>query len=250
VFKTAPETLPVGARISQLFNLAGVHPDVFQHVNIDGPLCGDLFLEPEGVDKLFFTGSVRVGKLLMAKAAHTLTPVSLELGGKDAMIVCADADLQRAAAGAVWAGLSNAGQSCAGVERIYVHRDVYAPFMELLRDKVQNLRVGVEQDIGALCTDRQVDTVKRHLEEAHAKGAQVFAQAELPTGAGSHFIPPTVLTGVDHGMQVMREETFGPVLGVMKVQDDEEALALANDPGYAQRRTPRPPALGRCRDGQ
>ena len=232
VFKTAPETLPVGAGIARLFDLAGLPPDVFQHVNIDGPVCGDLFLEPGGVDKLFFTGSVRVGKLLMAKAAHTLTPLSLELGGKDAMIVCADADLERAAAGAVWAGLSNAGQSCAGVERIYVHQDVYTPFMELLRDKVQRLRVGVEQDIGALCTDRQVDTVRRHLKEARARGAQVFAQAELPAGVSSHFIPPTVLTGVDHGMQVMREETFGPVLGVMRVQDDDEALKLANDSIY------------------
>lgn len=232
MFKTAPETLPVGERIAQLFNLAGVPPDVFQHVNIDGPLCGDLFLEPEGVDKLFFTGSVRVGKLLMARAAHTLTPVSLELGGKDAMIVCADADLERATAGAVWAGLSNAGQSCAGVERIYVHKDAYTPFMELLRDKVRRLRVGVEQDIGAICTDRQVVTVRQHLEEALAAGAHVYAEATLPAGAGGHFIPPTVLTGVDHRMKVMREETFGPVLGVMQVEDDEEALRLANDSVY------------------
>ena len=232
VFKTAPETLPVGEKLQELVHLAGLPPDVFQHLNVDGPLCGDLFLEPGGVDKLFFTGSVRVGKLLMEKAARSLTPVSLELGGKDAMIVCADADLERAAAGAVWAGLSNAGQSCAGVERIYVHKDVYAPFMELLRDKVQRLRVGVEQDIGAICTDRQVVTVRQHLEEAKAAGAQVFAEAKLPTGAGEHFIPPTVLTGVDHRMKVMREETFGPVLGVMQVADDVEALRLANDSVY------------------
>ena len=232
VFKTSPETLPVGEWIAQLFTRAGLPDGVFQHLNVDGPLCGDLFLEEGGVDKLFFTGSVRVGKLLMAKAAHTLKPLSLELGGKDAMIVCADADLERAAAGAVWAGLSNAGQSCAGVERIYVHQAVYAPFMERLREKVLALRVGVDQDIGAICTDRQLETVQRHLQEAAAKGAKVFAQAALPAGAGPHFIPPTVLIGVDHGMQVMREETFGPVLGVMQVADDEEALKLANDSMY------------------
>src|SRR5579859_1345035 len=232
VFKTSPETLPVGEQIAQLCMRAGLPPGVFQHLNVDGPLCGDLFLEQGGVDKLFFTGSVRVGKLLMAKAAHTLKPLSLELGGKDAMIVCADADLERAANGAVWAGLSNAGQSCAGVERIYVHQEAYAPFMERLRDKVLALRVGADLDVGALCTDRQVETVRRHLQEAEAKGAKVFAQAELPPGAGPHFIPPTVLIGVDHGMQVMREETFGPVLGVMAVKDDEEALKLANDSLY------------------
>ena len=232
LFKTAPETLPVGEKIQELLHAAGVPRDVFQHLNVDGPLCGDLFLEQGGVDKLFFTGSVRVGKLLMGKAAQTLKPVSLELGGKDAMIVCADADLERAANGAVWAGLSNAGQSCAGVERIYVHQAVYAPFMERLRERVLALRVGVDRDIGALCTDRQVETVQRHLQEAEARGAKVFAQAELPAGAGPHFIPPTVLIGVDHGMQVMREETFGPVLGVMQVQDDEEALKLANDSMY------------------
>jgi acyl-CoA reductase-like NAD-dependent aldehyde dehydrogenase len=232
VFKTAPETLPVGEKLQELVRFAGLPADVFQHLNVDGPLCGDLFLEPAGVDKLFFTGSVRVGKLLMEKAARSLTPVSLELGGKDAMIVCADADLERAAAGAVWAGLSNAGQSCAGVERIYVHQDIYAPFMELLREKVQQLRVGVEQDVGAICTDRQVVTVRQHLEEALKSGAQVFAEAKLPAGVGDHFIPPTVLTGVDHRMKVMREETFGPVLGVMQVADDDEALRLANDSIY------------------
>lgn len=232
LFKTAPETLPVGVKLQELMGLAGVPDGVFQHLNADGPLCGDLFLEAGGVDKLFFTGSVRVGKLLMEKAARTLKPVSLELGGKDAMIVCADADLERAAAGAVWAGLSNAGQSCAGVERIYVHRDVYTPFMALLKQKVEALRVGVDQDMGALCTDRQVETVRSHLSEALGAGATVHAQGVLPTGANSHFIPPTVLTQVDHRMRVMREETFGPVLGVMPAADDEEALRLANDSIY------------------
>ena len=232
VFKTSPETLPVGECIQQLFSRAHLPEGVFQHLNVDGPLCGDLFLEPGGVDKLFFTGSVRVGKLLMEKAAKTLTPISLELGGKDAMIVCADADLERAAGGAVWAGLSNAGQSCAGVERIYVEREVYGPFLELLKQRVEALRIGPDQDVGAICTDRQVDTVKAHLEEALAKGAVVHAQASMPAGLSGHFIPPTVLTQVDHSMRVMREETFGPVLGVMPVADEDEALRLANDSPY------------------
>ena len=232
VFKTSPETLPVGAWIAELWSRARLPPGVFQHLNVDGPLCGDLFLEDGGVDKLFFTGSVRVGKQLMAKAAPTLKPLSLELGGKDAMIVCADADLERAAGGAVWAGLSNAGQSCAGVERIYVHQDAYAPFMALLKEKVEALRVGTDLDVGALCTDRQVETVQQHYKEALAAGATVFARSKPPAGTNDHFIPPTVLTEVNHGMRVMHEETFGPILGVMQVANDEEALRLANDSVY------------------
>ena len=232
VFKTSPETLPVGRWIEELFGWAGLPADVFQHLNVDGPLCGELFLEEAGVDKLFFTGSVRVGKLLMARAAQTLRPLSLELGGKDAMIVCADADLERAANGAAWAGFTNAGQSCAGVERLYVHRDVYDPFMALLKRKVEVLRLGGRYDVGAICTERQVATVRQHYDEALAAGAAVFAQAARPAGLNEHFIPPTVLTGVDHSMKVMREETFGPILGVMPVADDEEALRLANDSQY------------------
>ena len=230
VFKTSPETLPVGEEIAQLFQ--HLPQGVFQHLNVDGPLCGELFLEDGGVDKLFFTGSVRVGKLLMARAAQTLRPLSLELGGKDAMIVCADADLERAANGAAWAGFTNAGQSCAGVERLYVNRDVYDPFMALLKRKVEALRLGGRYDVGAICTERQVATVRQHYDEALAAGAAVFAQATRPAGLNEHFIPPTVLTGVDHSMKVMREETFGPILGVMPVADDEEALRLANDSQY------------------
>lgn len=232
VFKTSPETLPVGELIAQLFLQARLPEGVFQHLNVDGPLCGDLFLEQDGVDKLFFTGSVRVGKELMGKAARTLKPLSLELGGKDAMIVCADADLERAAGGAVWAGLSNAGQSCAGVERIYVERAAYEPFLDLLKRKVEALRVNVLEDVGAMCTMRQVATVQAHLDEAMAKGARVYAQARLAPGLGGQYIPPTVLTQVDHSMKVMREETFGPVLGVMPCDDVEEALRLANDSPY------------------
>lgn len=237
IFKTAPETVPVGYFIERMFRESGLPQDVFHHIHIDGPLAGELLLEPgNAVDKLFFTGSVRVGKLLWEKAASTLTPLSLELGGKDAMIVCSDADLERAANGAIWAGLSNAGQSCAGVERLYVHRDVYAPFLALLKEKVEKLRVGPDRDhevdVGALCTARQAETVRAHLSEALRLGARIHAQAPLPAAAGAQFIAPTVLTEVHHGMRVMQEETFGPVLGVMPVESDEQALRLANDSRY------------------
>lgn len=237
MFKTAPETVTVGLLMEEMFQASGLPADVFQHVNADGPVAGDTMLGAGGVDKLFFTGSTRVGRWLIQRSAERLVPLSLELGGKDAMIVRHDANLERAAAGAVWAGMSNAGQSCAGVERIYVHERVYQPFLALLKDKVEALRVGPDLgdhaiDVGALCTTRQADLVRTHLAEAERAGAKVHAQARLAPGTGSQFIAPTLLTEVHHGMQVMREETFGPVMGVMAVKDDTEALRLANDSQY------------------
>lgn len=237
VFKTAPETVTVGLLIEEMWRAVGLPEGVFTHVNADGPVAGEAFLGPGGVDKLFFTGSPRVGRWLMQRAAERLVPLSLELGGKDAMIVCADADLERAAACAVWAGMSNSGQSCAGVERIYVERPAYDAFLAALKPKVEALRVGPDLgahavDVGALCTARQAELVREHVAAAVAAGAKVHAQATLAPGLGPQFIAPTVLTEVDHSMRVMREETFGPVLGVMPVADDAEALKLANDSIY------------------
>lgn len=228
VFKTAPETLPVGVKIEEMCRAAGLPEHVFNHVIVDGPLCGDVMLEKGGVNKLFFTGSVRVGKLLAEKAAANLVPVSLELGGKDAMIVLDDANVARAAAGAVWGGVQNAGQSCAGVERVYVHRAVYKPFLTALQREIEALRAG--DDFGVLTTDRQVETVRAHLEDAATRGASVFARS--PVAEAGHRIAPLVLTDVTHEMRVMREETFGPVIGVMPFDDVDEAVELANDSPY------------------
>jgi succinate-semialdehyde dehydrogenase/glutarate-semialdehyde dehydrogenase len=243
--------------LEKLFQEADLPEGLFAHVNLPGHVAGEAFLE-SGIDKLFFTGSVPVGKQLMAKAAETLTPVVLELGGNDPMLVCADANLDRAAAGAVWAGMQNAGQSCGGVERIYVHNDVYDEFLTRLGDQVRSLRVGPDSgsdsvDIGAVTTPRQADTIRGHIESAVAAGATVHAQADCPgtahagrsvpdrresgtdsptwtdSNGAAQFVPPTVLTDVDHSMQVMCEETFGPVVGVMKVTDMAEAIRLAND---------------------
>jgi succinate-semialdehyde dehydrogenase/glutarate-semialdehyde dehydrogenase len=234
VFKTAPETQMVGRKIDEIMAAGGLPQGLFAHLNLPGSTAGEVFLEPGGVDKLFFTGSVAVGKLLMAAAAETLTPLSLELGGNDAMLVCADADLERAVNGAVWAGLQNSGQSCAGVERIYVYQEVYPAFMALLKDRVESLRLGVDRDhqvdIGALCTERQVVKVRQQIDEALALGARVHARADVPPEhEHGNFLPVTVLADVTHEMAVMKEETFGPVLGVMPVADMEEALHLAND---------------------
>jgi succinate-semialdehyde dehydrogenase/glutarate-semialdehyde dehydrogenase len=230
ILKTASQTQLVGRALERVIDSAGIPEGVFRFVNVPGRIAGDALLEA-GVDKLFFTGSVTVGKQLMAKAAETLTPVSLELGGNDAMIVCADADLDRAAAGATWAGMQNCGQSCGGVERIYVHEEVYEPFVELLSRKVSALRVGkdrdFEVDLGAMTTTGQMRIVKEHIDDALQRGATIAAQSSCPSDG--NFLPATVLVDVDHEMKVMREETFGPVVGVMKVRDVNEAVELAND---------------------
>jgi acyl-CoA reductase-like NAD-dependent aldehyde dehydrogenase len=232
VLKTASQTQMVGLALKACFEAAQLPPGLFTFLNLPGSLAGDAFLDG-GVDKLFFTGSVPVGKELMAKAAQTLTPVSLELGGNDAMLVCADADLDRAAAGAVWAGMQNCGQSCGGVERIYVHQAVYEGFMEKLGERVRALRVGpdlaFDVDMGAMTTKGQMETVRRHVQDALEKGAEIYAQSPCPENTRGQFLPAMVLANVDHTMVAMREETFGPIVGVMKVKDMEEAVALAND---------------------
>jgi acyl-CoA reductase-like NAD-dependent aldehyde dehydrogenase len=232
ILKTASETQAVGHALKECIDAAGLPENVFTYINLPGSLAGDAFLEA-GIDKLFFTGSVPVGKYLMKKASETLTPVSLELGGNDPMIVCEDADLKRAAAGAVWAGLQNAGQSCGGVERIYVQSKVYFEFLGLLKTAVESLRVGYDTDfnvdIGAMTTRRQMDTVKMHIDDALKKHAIIFAQSKFPEDGKGQFMPCVVLTEVNHDMLVMKDETFGPVLGVMPYEDIEEAIRLSND---------------------
>ncbi len=230
ILKAATQTQLVGRALERAVQAADLPEGVFTYLNLPGRLAGDAILEA-GVDKLFFTGSVPVGKQLMRKAADTLTPLVLELGGNDAMLVCPDADLDRAAAGACWAGMQNAGQSCGGVERIYVHRDVYQTFIDKLAEKVRALRVGVDVDfnvdMGAMTTEGQRDLVRRHVADAVAKGAVVYAESSCPPTGNFH--PAMVLINVDHTMDVMRDETFGPVVGVMAVDNMDEAVALAND---------------------
>ena len=233
VLKTASETQWIGRTLEECFLAAKLPEGIFNYVNLPGRIAGSAFLK-KGVDKLFFTGSVTVGKKLMTEAGETLTPLVLELGGNDAMLVCEDADLHRAASGAVWAGLQNSGQSCGGVERVYVHEDVYEPFIQTLKRKVEALRLGLDAsfniDIGAMTTEGQVSVVQGHLEDALAKGAVVYARSLQAEGEHSkNMLPPMVLTEVNHEMLLMRQETFGPLLGVMKVKDMDEALTLAND---------------------
>jgi len=208
-------------------------PDVLECVHGIGETGGALV---DAVDFVQFTGSERTGKKVMARAAETLTPVSLELGGKDPMIVLADADIDRAANAAAWGGMLNSGQICMSVERIYVEEPAYDEFVAKLTAEVGKLRQGPDAkghgtEVGAMTSPNQIGIVEDHVGDALASGARALAGGKRVPGAGD-FYEPTVLVDVDHSMKVMREETFGPVVGVMKARDEEEALRLANDTSY------------------
>lgn len=233
VLKVAAATPLVGKAIEDIIAAGELPEGLFSHIVGSGGQVSSAMFE-NGINKLFFTGSVPAGKQLMAQAAETLTPVSLELGGKDPMIVLADADLERAANGAAWAGYQNAGQSCGGVERIYVHESVYQSFVDLLAAKTNELRHGVPNDhcgvdLGSMTTPKQRETVARQLAEAIADGAKIVAQSQGVGNQDGHFHPATLVTDVHHDMTLMREETFGPIIPVMSFKTEDEAVALAND---------------------
>jgi betaine-aldehyde dehydrogenase len=183
------------------------------------------------VDFVQFTGSTATGRVVAARAAQRLIPCSLELGGKDAAIVLADADLERAANGVVWGSLFNSGQACVSVERVYVEATIHDEFAERVAAKVAALRQGADADIGALASDAQLQIVEDQVQDAVAKGAQILTGGRR-FQLGSTFFEPTVLVGVDHSMQIMRAETFGPTIPIMRVADADEAVRLANDSLY------------------
>jgi len=234
VLKPAPATTLIGLELGALASAAGLPVGVLNVAATDDVVAQQLVEDPR-VNKIVFTGSVATGKKVAAAAAKNLTPVLLELGGKDPAIVLRDADLDRAAAGLVWGAFVNAGQTCASVERVYVEREVATALTEKIVAETRKLRMGdpraPETDIGPLTLERQRQVVDEHVKDALARGAQALTGGARPEGPG-YFYPPTVLAGVDHRMRVMREETFGPVLPIMAVADAEEALRLANDSEY------------------
>jgi acyl-CoA reductase-like NAD-dependent aldehyde dehydrogenase len=190
----------------------------------------------EAADFVQFTGSAGTGRKIAQRAAERLIPYSLELGGKDAMIVLADADLKRAANAAVWGGMFNSGQTCTSVERVFVEEPVYNEFVTLVAGRVRGLRQRpggkrFDADVGSLSGQAQLAIVERHVSEALANGAHALVGGRRVDVPGA-FFEPTVLVGVDQSMVCMREETFGPTLPVMKVQDVEEAVRLANESSY------------------
>jgi acyl-CoA reductase-like NAD-dependent aldehyde dehydrogenase len=190
----------------------------------------------DAVDFVMFTGSTATGRKVMSRAAETLTPVALELGGKDPMIVLADADIERAANAATYYSMQNGGQTCVSVERVYVEAPIYDRFVDAVTEKVKALRQGppdgpASVDVGAVTFAPQLDIVRRHVDQARDAGARITTGGHVREGAG-RFFEPTVLADVDHSMTAMTDETFGPTIPIMKVADADEAVRLANDSRY------------------
>jgi len=234
VLKPSELTPLIALELHALLREAGVPDDIFQVLPGEGE-TGAALVKSE-IDKLVFTGSVATGRRIAQIAAERLLPVVLELGGKDAMLVLDDADVDVASSGAVWGAFVNAGQTCLSVERCYVHQNLYPAFLDACCEKARKLRVGNGMDpateIGPMIHERQVRVVESQVEDAKQRGARVLAGGTRLRDLGPTFFAPTVLAGVDHGMRVMQEETFGPVLPIAPFRDDAEAVRMANDSDY------------------
>jgi len=236
VLKPASLTPLLGERIAKVFERAGVPEGLVRVVH--GPGTGPALVE-SSVAKVFFTGSVDVGRGVGEACARQLKGSVLELGGKDPMIVLPDANLEHAVAGALWGGFANAGQTCSGIERVYVLREVSERFIAGVVAGARKLRVGDPMswntEIGPMVSREQFETVRELVDDAVAAGATLVCggPVEAPAGAGAGaFYAPAVLTGVTHEMRIMREEIFGPVLPIVVVESEDEAVALANDSDF------------------
>lgn len=232
LLKPSEVTPASGALVGKLFEEAGLPDDLLIVLQGDGE-TGAALVEA-GVDKITFTGSVRTGREVALACARQLIPATLELGGKDPLIVCADADLNKAAAGAVAGAVFNTGQYCCGTERIYVVESVADAFIEKVVERVRALRQGAEGefDVGAMFSENQLEIVETHVSEALANGARALVGGKRNGALKGLYYEPTVLVGVTHGMRIIEEETFGPVLPIIRVRDEEEAVRMANDTSF------------------
>ena len=216
--------------VAEALRECGLPDDVFAVATGAGETAEALI---DLVDFVMFTGSTATGRKVAVRAAAKLTPFSLELGGKDALVVLEGAQLERAANVAVFYGMMNAGQSCVSIERVYAQASIYDELLEKIVAKVGALRVGAPDgpgsvDVGAITAPRQLEIIEAHVADAIARGARVAVGGHR-AGASGQFFEPTVLVDVDHTMRCMMEETFGPTLPVMRISDAEEAVALVND---------------------
>jgi acyl-CoA reductase-like NAD-dependent aldehyde dehydrogenase len=231
VLKPSELTPWCGALVGELFEQAGFPAGLVQVVQGRGDV-GAALVEARP-DKVIFTGSVVTGQRVAEACARHLIPSVLELGGKDAMIVLADANLEVASSAAVWGSFTNCGQACLSVERIYVDRAVAEQFTELCVAKTRKLRVGSgmepNNEIGPMIRASQMEKVDRHVQDAVARGARILTGGNRRADLGPCFFEPTVVTDVDHSMLLMHEETFGPVLAIRAVANSDEAVRLAND---------------------
>jgi acyl-CoA reductase-like NAD-dependent aldehyde dehydrogenase len=228
------EVTPLSSLLMQEMMVeCGLPPDVFHIATGDGSTGAALI---RNVDVVMFTGSSRTGRAVMKEAADALIPCYLELGGKDPMIVCRDADVERAANAASFYSMNNGGQVCISVERVYVEEPVYDAFVQKVTDNIKQLRQGAPAgvgsvDVGAVTFPPQVEIIDSHVKDAVEKGAKVLTGGHPRSGPG-RFYEPTVLIDVDHSMTCMKDETFGPTIPIMKIKDADEGVRLANDSEY------------------
>jgi acyl-CoA reductase-like NAD-dependent aldehyde dehydrogenase len=231
VLKPSEFSTQLGELLTELIYEAGIPNDVFQLVHGAGDVGAALVNAHP--DKIVFTGSTSTGRKIAAVAGQQLIPITLELGGKDAAIVLEDADLDRTAAGLTWAGLFNAGQMCVSIERVYVRREVANRLVEKMAKIMDDhVRVGPgehhETTMGSIITPAQLEIIDRHIREAVDQGAQVIVGGHNVEDSAGRFYVPTLITNVKPDMAVLKDETFGPVIAVVPVDSDEEALTLAN----------------------
>jgi acyl-CoA reductase-like NAD-dependent aldehyde dehydrogenase len=228
ILKPSEFTPACGELLGDLWKEAGLPDGVFQVIQGDG--VTGAALTRSGVDKMIFTGSAAAGRQVALVCAERMIPCSLELGGSDAAVVLADADVRHAADGIVWTRFANAGQTCVAPKRVFVEAPAYDAFVAAATQAVKSLNVGVGSDpateVGPMIRPQAATALREQLEDALAQGARIAAQAETPVQEG--FFAPTLLTGVTEGMRVMREETFGPLLPVVKVVDSADAIRRAN----------------------
>ncbi|MDJ0954335.1 MAG: aldehyde dehydrogenase family protein, partial [Acidimicrobiia bacterium] len=232
VIKPSELTPLSGQLIQELADGAGLPENVVQVIH-GGPATGAALVEAD-TDIIAFTGSPAVGKKIAGMAAATLKPILLELGGKDAQIVLEDANIKNAARGAVTFGCFNAGQMCVGVERVYVVDEIYDQFIAEAKRAIAKLTIGTQdkRDIGPMISTAQVDIIEHHVADAVERGATILSGgSRVETDHGVYF-EPTLMENVDHSMTLMQDETFGPVVPVMRVADEAEALRQANDSAY------------------
>lgn len=232
VLKPAPQTPLLGERIREVLERAGLPEGLVRVIHGDGEV-GRALVE-SSVRKVFFTGSVEVGRSVGESCARQMKGSVLELGGKDPAIVCADADLENAISGITWAAFANAGQTCAGIERVYVLEEVADAFLQGLVREAGRLRLGDPQswetEVGPMISPEHFEQVNELVDDALAAGAErPLGGPQRIDGAPGNYIAPTILTQVSHKMRIMREEIFGPVMPVMVVASEEEAIELAND---------------------
>jgi acyl-CoA reductase-like NAD-dependent aldehyde dehydrogenase len=230
VLKPSEVTPLIALKAKEVWDTAGLPEDLFQVVTGYGPTGAALI--DAGIQFLVFTGGVSTGKRVAAACGERLIPCVMELGGKAPLIACADADVERTARAIVFGGFSNAGQVCISVERVYAHRDIHDKLVDRVVDLTSQLRQGDPSasfvDVGAIIFPHQIEVAEKHIADAVQKGAEIRSGGKRVAGPGQ-FFEPTVLTGCNHSMTVMKDEIFGPIVPIMKVTTEEEALRLSNE---------------------